>query len=146
MDHAESGHVDAHPDRKRQYREGGVARIPPDGSNRVREILEEYVHQQSLPGTMAKLLIIFARRRRREGPCRQEVDSQKYINKSLVYDRARLTVAGMFSFGTAGPKNERGDAGFVPPNGNDRWYEEYVPTVDRLYDDRLDELRRQGLI
>lgn len=30
--------------------------------------------------------------------------------------------------------------------GNDRWYEEHVPKADRLYDDHLDELRREGLI
>lgn len=30
--------------------------------------------------------------------------------------------------------------------GNDRWYEEHVPKADRLYDDHLDELRREGRI
>jgi hypothetical protein len=29
--------------------------------------------------------------------------------------------------------------------GNDRWYEEYVPIADDLYDDHLDELRKEGL-
>ena len=28
--------------------------------------------------------------------------------------------------------------------GNDRWYEENVPRADRLYDDHLEELRREG--
>ena len=30
--------------------------------------------------------------------------------------------------------------------GNDRFYEEYVPVADDLYDDHLDELRKEGLI
>ena len=30
--------------------------------------------------------------------------------------------------------------------GNDRWYEEYVPRADRLYDQHLAELRNEGLI
>lgn len=30
--------------------------------------------------------------------------------------------------------------------GNDRWYEENVPLADRLYDDHLGALRREGLI
>jgi hypothetical protein len=30
--------------------------------------------------------------------------------------------------------------------GNDRWYEEFVPIANRLYDDHLDELRKEGLI
>lgn len=30
--------------------------------------------------------------------------------------------------------------------GNDRFYEEYVPKADKLYDDYLDELRKEGLI
>ena len=30
--------------------------------------------------------------------------------------------------------------------GNDRFYEEYVPVADRLYDEYLEELRREGLI
>lgn len=30
--------------------------------------------------------------------------------------------------------------------GNDRWYDEYVPIADGLYDEHLDELRREGLI
>ena len=30
--------------------------------------------------------------------------------------------------------------------GNNRWYEEHVPIADRLYDDLLEELRREGLI
>ena len=30
--------------------------------------------------------------------------------------------------------------------GNDRWYEENVPTADRLYDQLLEELREEGLI
>ena|SRR5579859_4597436 len=29
--------------------------------------------------------------------------------------------------------------------GNDRWYVEYVPIADRLYDEHLDELGREGL-
>ncbi|MDR1229258.1 MAG: type II toxin-antitoxin system RelE/ParE family toxin [Azoarcus sp.] len=29
--------------------------------------------------------------------------------------------------------------------GNDRWYEEYVPIADRLYDDHLQQLQREGL-
>jgi len=30
--------------------------------------------------------------------------------------------------------------------GNDRWYEEHVPVADRLYDDYLLQLEREGLI
>lgn len=30
--------------------------------------------------------------------------------------------------------------------GNDRWYEQNVPQADKLYDARLDELRKEGLI
>ena len=30
--------------------------------------------------------------------------------------------------------------------GNDRFYEEYVPLADRLYDDHLRDLKREGLI
>jgi hypothetical protein len=28
--------------------------------------------------------------------------------------------------------------------GNARWYEKFVPTADRLYDEHLDELRKEG--
>ena len=30
--------------------------------------------------------------------------------------------------------------------GNDRFYEEFIPLADNLYDDHLDELRKEGLI
>ena len=30
--------------------------------------------------------------------------------------------------------------------GNDRWYEEFVPQADRLYDEHLDTLGREGKI
>ena len=30
--------------------------------------------------------------------------------------------------------------------GNDRFYEEYVPIADALYDDHLVELREEGII
>ena len=30
--------------------------------------------------------------------------------------------------------------------GQDRWYEQYVPLADRLYDEHLGELRREGLL
>jgi hypothetical protein len=30
--------------------------------------------------------------------------------------------------------------------GNDRWYEEYVPIADDLYDQYIDELRKEGLL
>jgi hypothetical protein len=30
--------------------------------------------------------------------------------------------------------------------GNDRWYEEFVPVADRLYDDHLEQLRKEGTI
>jgi hypothetical protein len=30
--------------------------------------------------------------------------------------------------------------------GNDRWYEEFVPAADRLYDAHLASLKREGLI
>jgi hypothetical protein len=30
--------------------------------------------------------------------------------------------------------------------GNDRFYEEYIPIADRLYDEYLEELRREGLL
>jgi len=29
--------------------------------------------------------------------------------------------------------------------GNDRWYEEFVPVADRLYDDHIEQLRKEGL-
>ena len=29
--------------------------------------------------------------------------------------------------------------------GDDRWYERHVPTADRLYDEHLDQLRREAL-
>ena len=30
--------------------------------------------------------------------------------------------------------------------GNDRWYEEFVPIADRLYDAHVESLKREGLI
>lgn len=30
--------------------------------------------------------------------------------------------------------------------GDDRWHDEHVPLADRLYDEHLDQLRREGLI
>lgn len=30
--------------------------------------------------------------------------------------------------------------------GNDRWYIEYVPIADRLYDEHLQTLRKEGLL
>jgi hypothetical protein len=30
--------------------------------------------------------------------------------------------------------------------GNDRWYEEFVPVADRLYDEHLETLKREGEI
>jgi len=30
--------------------------------------------------------------------------------------------------------------------GDDRWYEKHIPVADALYDEHLDELRREGLI
>jgi len=30
--------------------------------------------------------------------------------------------------------------------GNNRWYEEFIPVADRLYDDHLKQLRTEGLI
>ena len=30
--------------------------------------------------------------------------------------------------------------------GNDRWYLEYVPLADKLYDEHLSQLRDEGLI
>lgn len=30
--------------------------------------------------------------------------------------------------------------------GNDRWYEENIPRADRLYDEHLEQLRKEGLI
>jgi hypothetical protein len=30
--------------------------------------------------------------------------------------------------------------------GDDRWYEKHVPKADALYDEHLEELRREGLI
>ncbi len=30
--------------------------------------------------------------------------------------------------------------------GNDRWYDVHIPIADQLYDDHLDQLRREGLI
>lgn len=31
-------------------------------------------------------------------------------------------------------------------SGNDRWYEEYIPIADKLYDEHLETLKREGLI
>lgn len=31
-------------------------------------------------------------------------------------------------------------------NGNDRFYEEYAPVADGLYDDHLEELRKEDII
>lgn len=30
--------------------------------------------------------------------------------------------------------------------GNDRWYDEYVPLADKLYDECIEELKKEGLI
>jgi hypothetical protein len=30
--------------------------------------------------------------------------------------------------------------------GNDRWYEKYVPEADDLYDEHLNELKKEGKI
>jgi len=30
--------------------------------------------------------------------------------------------------------------------GNNRWYKEFVPKADRLYDEHLKELKQEGLI
>jgi hypothetical protein len=30
-------------------------------------------------------------------------------------------------------------------SGNDRWYETFIPIADRLYDQHIEELRREGL-
>jgi hypothetical protein len=30
--------------------------------------------------------------------------------------------------------------------GHDRWYEQFVPVADRLYDRHLETLKREGLI
>lgn len=30
--------------------------------------------------------------------------------------------------------------------GNERWYHEYVPIADRLFDEHLDTLKREGFI
>jgi hypothetical protein len=30
--------------------------------------------------------------------------------------------------------------------GNDRWYEEFVPKADRLFDEHLETLEREGLL
>ncbi len=30
--------------------------------------------------------------------------------------------------------------------GGDRWYDAHVPTADRLYDEHLEQLRKEGLI
>jgi hypothetical protein len=30
--------------------------------------------------------------------------------------------------------------------GNDRWYEEFVPLADKLYDEHIATLKREGLI
>ncbi len=34
----------------------------------------------------------------------------------------------------------------VRKTGDDRWYDEFVPVADRLYDEYLEELQREGLI
>jgi hypothetical protein len=30
--------------------------------------------------------------------------------------------------------------------GRDRWYDEFVPLADKLYDEHLNQLRKEGLI
>ncbi len=30
--------------------------------------------------------------------------------------------------------------------GDDRWYEKFVPVADRLYDEHIEELKKEGLI
>ena len=30
--------------------------------------------------------------------------------------------------------------------GDDRWYDEYVPIADRLYDEYLEQLRKEGWV
>ena len=30
--------------------------------------------------------------------------------------------------------------------GDDRWYEKFIPVADRLYDEHLSELKREGRI
>jgi hypothetical protein len=30
--------------------------------------------------------------------------------------------------------------------GNDRWYETHIPIADRLYDEHLEQLRKEGLL
>ena len=30
--------------------------------------------------------------------------------------------------------------------GNDRWYEEFVPVADRLYDEHINTLKKEGLL
>jgi hypothetical protein len=34
----------------------------------------------------------------------------------------------------------------VDKAGDDRWYDENVPLADRLYDEHLEDLKREGLI
>lgn len=29
-------------------------------------------------------------------------------------------------------------------SGNDRWYRQFVPTADRLFDEHLEQLRKEG--
>lgn len=31
-------------------------------------------------------------------------------------------------------------------SGNDRWYEKYVPKADKLYDEHLESLKKEGLV
>jgi hypothetical protein len=31
-------------------------------------------------------------------------------------------------------------------SGDDRWYDEYIPKADKLYDEHLESLKREGLI
>ena len=53
---------------------------------------------------------------------------------SRVHGRVRRVVAGTAILLIGGDKT-----------GNDRWYEAYVPLADRLYDEHLAALRKEGL-
>lgn len=35
---------------------------------------------------------------------------------------------------------------WVYRTGNDRWYDEFVPLADRLYDEHVETLKREGLL
>ena len=68
----------------------------------------------------------------------------------LITDHAsfgRRAAAGPSGSSTPSTPDERQSCSSeATRRGNDRFYEEYVPVADDLYDEHLEELRKEGLI